>query len=114
MTDNSEQLELAAKAIGLEGEWVLDTNYVQERYYFNVPYTSNNMITGFEWNPRNNNNQALELAANLRIGFTINDDSNTVCAWSKRVAGVFCAPGTDIIAVRLAIFLAAVEIGRAL
>ena len=66
MTDE-ELLELAAKAAGIEGRWERDTNFKQERWYFNVPYDNHNMLTGFEWNPLTDDGDALRLAVKLGI-----------------------------------------------
>lgn len=66
MTDK-ELLELAAKAAGIIGEWVQDKNFIQERWYFNVPYDHHNMLTGFEWNPLTDDGDALRLAVKLQL-----------------------------------------------
>lgn len=70
MTDR-ELLELAAKAAGIDGEWVRDTAYMQERYYFNVPYDNHNMLTGFRWDPLLDDGDALRLAVQLNISLTM-------------------------------------------
>ena len=95
-----ELLELAAKAAGIVGHWERDKAFVQERWYFNVPYDNQGMLTGFEWKPLTDDGDALRLAVKLRIpvcfDFTmqINDDPMT--------------------ATRRSIVRAAAEIGRAM
>ena len=66
LTD-SELIELAAKAAGIEGEWHRDTNFVQERYRFVTSYNNQGMMTGFEWNPLREDDAALRLAVRLSI-----------------------------------------------
>lgn len=64
---DKELIELAAKAAGLEGEWQRDTNFVQERYYFEVPYNNQGMMTSVEWNPLREDRDALRLAVKLQL-----------------------------------------------
>ena len=64
---DSELIELAAKAAGIEGEWHRDTNFVQERYRFVTSYNNQGMMTGFEWNPLREDDAALRLAVRLSI-----------------------------------------------
>lgn len=64
MTDQ-ELIELAAKAVGIKGEWVRDTAFIQARYSFNVPYDNHGMMTSIEWNPLREDSDAMRLAINL-------------------------------------------------
>ena len=64
---DKELIELAAKAAGIEGEWQRDTNFVQERYHFVVPYNNQGMMTGLEWNPLREDGDALRLAVKLQL-----------------------------------------------
>ena len=64
---DKELIELAAKAAGIEGEWQRDTNFVQERYRFVVPYNNQGMMTGLEWNPLREDGDALRLAVKLQL-----------------------------------------------
>lgn len=67
LTDK-ELIELAAKAAGHEGKWQRDTNFVQERYYFEfLLYNNQGMMTGFEWNPLREAGDALRLAVKLQL-----------------------------------------------
>lgn len=66
MTDR-ELLESAARAAGIVGQWELDKAFVQERWYFNVPYDNQNMLTGFEWNPLKDDGDAFRLAVKLKM-----------------------------------------------
>lgn len=67
--NDRELLELAAKAAGINGEWVRDTAYMQERYYFNVPYDNHGMLTGLRWSPLTDDGDALRLA--VKLGFIV-------------------------------------------
>ena len=64
MSDN-ELIELAAKAVGIKGEWVRDTAFIQDRYSFNVPYDNQGVMTSVEWNPLREDSDAMRLAINL-------------------------------------------------
>ena len=64
---DKELIELAAKAAGLEGEWQRDTNFVQERYCFEISYINQGMMTSVEWNPLREDGAALRLAVRLSI-----------------------------------------------
>ena len=64
---DKELIELAAKAAGIEGEWQRDTNFVQERYRFDVPYNNQGMMTSLEWNPLREDGDALRLAVKLQL-----------------------------------------------
>jgi hypothetical protein len=63
--NDRELLERAAKAAGIVGHWERDSAFVQERYYFNVPYDNQNMLTGFRWDPLHDDGDALRLAVKL-------------------------------------------------
>ncbi len=101
MTDR-ELLELAAKAAGIVGKWERDKAYVQDRYYFNVPYDNHNMLTGFEWNPLTDDGDALRLAVKLGIF----SDTGMTFQFMESVG--------DSAATRRAIVRAAAEIGEAM
>ena len=64
---DKELIELAAKAAGHEGEWQRDTNFVQERYCFEISYINQGMMTGVEWNPLREDGEALRLAIKLQL-----------------------------------------------
>jgi len=66
-----ELLEAAAKAAGIIGEWELDEAFMQERWYFNVQYDNQGMLTGFEWNPLLDDGHALRLAVKLVLEINI-------------------------------------------
>jgi len=71
MTDR-ELLERSARAVGIVGSWEKDTAFIQDRYYFNVPYDHHNMLTGFRWNPLAESGEALRLA--VRLGMVVQID----------------------------------------
>ena len=117
MSDN-ELIELAAQAVGIKGEWVRDTAFIQDRYSFNVPYNNHGMMTSVEWNPLREDSDAMRLAinlgmnlmilpANLKYGFcTIGIGFNNEITISENYnQGPYKA-------VRRAIVRAAAEIGR--
>lgn len=114
MTDK-ELLELAAKAAGIDGKWELDHNYIQERWYFNVPYNNQGMLTGFEWNPLTDDGDALRLAVKLHMcldTFDVDEEEHTV-AW--KTLSNECREnhnGDPYAATRRAIVSSAAEIGR--
>ena len=64
---DKELIELAAKAAGFEGEWQRDTNFVQERYCFEIPYNNQGVMTSVEWNPLREDGDALRLAVKLQL-----------------------------------------------
>ena len=64
---DSELIELAAKAAGIEGEWQRDTNFEQGRYRFVVSYNNQGMMTSLEWNPLREDGDALRLAVKLQL-----------------------------------------------
>lgn len=76
MTDQ-ELIEFAAKAVGIKGTWQRDTNFIQERYQFEIPYSNQNMMTGVVWNPLNDDGDAFRLAAKLGIDVIWNKAPNS-------------------------------------
>ena len=64
---DKELIELAAKAAGHEGKWQRNTDFVEECYYFEIPYNNQGMMTGFEWNPLREAGDALRLAVKLQL-----------------------------------------------
>lgn len=114
MTDK-ELLELAAKAAGIVGEWVKDANYIQDRWYFNVPYDNQGMLSGFEWNPLTDDGDALRLAVKLeltigkpfehKIALVWLDDITSFAGNSEKEGGIYAAT-------RRAIVRAAAKIGK--
>lgn len=74
MSTDRELIELAAKAAGIIGTWELDQAYIQERWYFNVPYDNQGMLSGFEWNPLRDDGDALRLAVKLRLDICTEDN----------------------------------------
>lgn len=78
-TQDRELLELAAKAAGIVGKWERQPDHIQERWYFNVPYDNQGMLTGFEWNPLTDDGDCFRLAKACNI--TINFDEGFVEHW---------------------------------
>lgn len=118
MTDK-ELLEKAAKAAGIKGEWVRDPAYRwQERWYFNVPYDNQNMLTGFEWNPLTDDGDALRLA--VKLGANVYSGYGTAVAEIPNDAEHDHISASEhynndpYAATRRAIVRAAAEIGKAL
>ena len=125
MTDQ-ELIELAAKAVGIKGEWVRDTAFIQARYSFNVPYDNHGMMTSIEWNPLREDSDAfrLMLALGLRYEyfsldpFELSGQPVCVIAWApggerNRLIRTLTETGDEAHAVaRRAIVRAAAEIGR--
>lgn len=107
-----ELIEFAAKAAGIVGSWERDTAYRQERYYFNVPYDCQNMLSGFEWNPLQSDTEALRLVVKLGLHLT-NSDTD---AWATTISVTAIEPLKDdpYTATRRAIVRAAAEIGKAM
>lgn len=79
-----ELLEAAAKAAGIIGKWEIDKAYLQERWYFNVPYDNQNMLSGFEWNPLRDDGDAFRLAVKLHLDINSYPRSNEVAAVQHR------------------------------
>jgi hypothetical protein len=65
--DKKELLELAARASGIVGNWERDKAFVQERYYFNVPYAAHGMLSGFRWDPLTDDGDCARLEEKLKI-----------------------------------------------
>ncbi len=64
---DKELITYAALAAGINGEWELDPNFLNERWQFMVSYDNQNMMTSFEWNPLREDGDALRLAVKLQI-----------------------------------------------
>ena len=122
MTDQ-ELIELAAKTVGIKGEWVRDTAFIQARYSFNVPYDNHGMMTSIEWNPLREDSDAMRLAINLGMNLMMLPASlkNGFCTVGVGFSNESCSPRITISenynqgpykAVRRAIVRAAAEIGR--
>ena len=119
MTDR-ELLELAAKAAGIDGEFVLDEAYAQERWHFMRPYDNQNMMTAYEWNPLTDDGDALRLAVKLHIEphFVINKfvrgvvlQGSDLGEWESELSEVLL--GNDqYAATRRAIVMAAAELAK--
>lgn len=115
MNDDRTLLELAAKAGGIKGEWVRDAAFVQERYYFNVPYDNQNMLTGFAWDPLTDDGDALRLAVKLGMDVCIEPENVGVFANYESETAVEEPTGNDpCAATRRAIVRAAALIGKAI
>lgn len=114
MNTDKELLKSAAKAAGIEGEWMRDYSVVQERWYFNVPYDNQNMLTGFEWNPLADDGNALRLAVKRRLKVFCRTSSVEVCSEDGKVRCIEAHKDDPCAATRRAIVRAAAEIGRAL
>ena len=122
MTDQ-ELIELAAKTVGIKGEWVRDTAFIQARYSFNVPYDNHGMMTSIEWNPLREDSDAMRLAINLGMNLMMLPASlkNGFCTVGVGFSNESYSPRITISenynqgpykAVRRAIVRAAAEIGR--
>ena len=116
MTDR-ELLELAAKAAGIEGTWEIDTSFIQEHWYFNVPYNNHGMITGSEWNPLTDDGDAFRLAVKLKIEISHGEECNQVCAaYPNQFVGINYTiedyTSDPYTAARRSIVRAAAEIGK--
>lgn len=117
--ENDRQLiELAAKAAGIKGEWVLDPAFIQERWFFSIPYDNQGMMSAYEWNPLRDDADALRLAVKLSFGIEHNHPLD-----SGRWVQVSDALGTNLVsegfegdpyaATRRVIVRAAAKIGEA-
>ena len=100
MYSDRELLELAAKAAGVEVEWRRSAG----AYYYDNPETGRE-----EWNPRDDDGQALRLAVKLQLEIYIDHGGVAV--------RTHCGLKTlekkcDAAATRLAIFRAAAAIGE--
>ena len=106
MTD-SEYLELAAKAAGIELVWHGDTD----------PFCFAETIAGIKWNPLTDDGDALRLAATLGIDIEWRADGR-VAAYRHANANGYCFTAFEssredrAANVRRAIVRAAAEIGR--
>ena len=103
-------LELAAKAGGFPIP--IGCEFTEPAYWHNL--AENEHIV---WNPLHDGNDALGLAANLRIAITFPEGENTVRCWFGALNSepVVVPIGNDVhAAVRLAIVLSAAEIGKTL
>lgn len=110
-----ELLELAAKAAGIVGKWERRPEFVQERWYFNVPYDNQGMLSGFEWNPLTDDGDALRLAVKLRLHLQIDDEPpvNTIYAFCEVPSSINEPSKPDpYAATRRAIVRAAAAIAR--
>lgn len=105
MTDH-ELIELAAKAAGINGEWMQDAK--------GLPFL-HNWDNGCEFDPLSNDGDALRLAVKLGIKVEFFHSSNTAFAGPLDMA---CAEeevdGDSCAATRRAIVRAAAEIGKAM
>lgn len=109
MTTYREQMELAAKAAGLIGY-----RYVPEceAMMRDRPGSSLGYWPG-PWNPRADSGDALRLA--VRAGIWVHPGEHDEYVEAVGVSTVYVPPGNDReAATRLAIFRAAVEIGRSM
>lgn len=122
MSDN-ELIEFAAKAVGIKGEWMRDTAFIQDRYSFNVPYDNHGVMTSVEWNPLREDSDAMRLAINLGMNLMMLPASlkNGFCTVGVGFSNDSGNPRITISenynlgpykAVRRAIVRAAAEIGR--
>lgn len=116
MVNDREMLELAAKAAGVGGGW----EFVRGR---NTP-TCYRGADGRIWNPRDDDGDSFRLMVklNLHIGIDAESAGAITVEWGfdaggfpgKGVQEEAPIDGDDCAATRLAIFRAAVEIGRAM
>ena len=113
MTPTLEQMELAAKSIGLvrHGSAFADTFLVKKT-------RENASAYGVEWNPLTSGDDSQRLQVKLRIDVDWFDKRTSVQAWMEGFI-VSCIPNPsipddDLRAMKEAIFLVAVEIGRAM
>jgi hypothetical protein len=112
MTDTTdrENLELAAKAAGVEWFGYYGDDTVECQY---LDIGTDDVVP---WNPRHDNDDAFRLAARLKLQVafgTFTDYEASAYEFGKPAVHVETCSNTDIeAAAREAIFLAAVEIGR--
>jgi hypothetical protein len=110
MTTDREQHELAAKAAGLAITW-------KEGHCKGGPFAAA-FIGDQSWRPKENDGDAFRLAVMLRLGVNITSGlkwtSITYFRVSKMPTVVEDHGDDPLAATRLAIFRAAVEIGRSL
>jgi hypothetical protein len=112
MNPTREQMELAAKAAGLKGWW----NDALGEYYYKRSGLSR------RWLPHDDGDDSQRLQVKLRIRISWLKDANSVSAdnftdtflCAKYVDFNPAIPDDDLRAMREAIFLVAVEIGRAM
>jgi hypothetical protein len=107
MLSDRELIDFAAKAAGIGGEWELDPSYIQERWRFMVPYDKHGMLTAFEWNPLNDDGDALRLGAELMFEGKMECDLS-VLTFNYVSKGEDADPCR---AIRLAITRAAADVG---
>ncbi|WP_046060028.1 hypothetical protein [Paracidovorax citrulli] len=104
MTEHRDMTNLAAKAAGIELEWPQDwggADFLDPR----------NKANGQLWSPRHNNNDAFELMAQLQLPVMFG--ANYVIVGTVQMPTVNNADN-PVMALREAIFLAAVDIGRSM
>jgi hypothetical protein len=115
MTDR-ELLELAAKAVGLQVEWVRNPDYIQEHWEAHVQCGWIGQPTSREWNPLREPSDAFDLMVRLHMHIQVDDEElGRVFVFSASPNGPFEEDtGRDpYAATRRAIVRAAAAIGRA-
>lgn len=79
MTDR-ELLEYAAKAAGVELQWESDGTIQNRMDRPTTPYYCQGLSSTIDWNPLNDDGDALRLAVKLNLWVEINDR----CAWAQQ------------------------------
>ena len=113
MATDLEELELVAKLVGLK---VWRGSWPQDDMIFAAPLnpSPSSVITGVEWNPRDDDGDALRLAVKLGMAVSVEYQSgSTSVLWGPPMGAVREWHGTDpFIATRRAIVRAAAEMGK--
>lgn len=107
---DKELLELAAKAAGLKDP-------VWDDFYNAISYTVRKGFEDCPWNPLNNDSEAFNLAADLRLAINPGKhigDGCTVETQLPGIAGVTVFRKDPAAQMRRAIVMAAAEIGKTL
>lgn len=100
-----ELLEMAAKAAGLRATGRYDfQSGLEVSALHSAPY---------DWNPLDNDGDALRLAGKLRIGLVFDEDCDSVIAGFDHGIKIMCACQLDDVGIRRSIVHAAAEIWRA-
>jgi hypothetical protein len=104
--DNKALFELAAKAAGKSGLYRNDT--IRPEGFYCYPDDK-------YWNPRDNSEDAFDLACELGMSIDVDKYETSSYAYAGEVPRVYAMElwrGDTKAATRLAIFLAAVEVGK--
>ena len=115
MTDR-EMLEFAAKAAGIDAHW--GDGWQSDMMFRALPRPNSPLVTNVEWNPNDDDGDALRLMVRLRLEPRFIDNSHSNGAEPSRVtlhnfAGIVeNIDGDPLAATRRAIVRAAATIGK--